>query len=175
MAKRCIFFQRDNMLYKRTVEVTWDKDCMTYNKSVCSDEIYSYVTPDITPCIDVSSNSRIYRDGSLSPWYTKNEEGIPAMKLFDALDERKDIIFPKGCKELLYYKCLTENQVMYILTVGSFYDIYTNPDKDMFSAPKALAVLQLLYNQGKIDYLSNINMFLHWYYFNGEATEWNIK
>lgn len=61
---------------------------------------------------------------------------------------------------------------MYTLTVGSFYDIYTNPDKDMFSAPKALAVLQLLYNQGKIDYLSNINMFLHWYYFNGEATEW---
>ena len=65
---------------------------------------------------------------------------------------------------------------MYALGQKSFFDMFHNPDKVDTCNAKALAILQLLSSQGKLDYIEDMNKFLWWYWVNGQyAMEWIKK
>lgn len=177
MAKRCIYFIRDNILYKKTVEVCWDADAMVYNKVSCSDELFKSALQFMHPCIDVSPSSEIWRCRSLCSYQVKDINGLTVNKMVELLESSTDKEYlPPGSYDLLYIKSLNDKQFNFALSVKSFYDIYFNPEKNVFSPAKALAVLQLLYNQDKLDYIYDMKKFLHWYYINARnPVEWVNK
>jgi hypothetical protein len=177
MAKRCIYFIKNNQLYTRTVDVQWDKDALEVSKILCRKEIESSVLSFMEPCIDVSSASGIYQARNLATCYVKDSKGNPMRDIWKLLDDSpyKDYL-PMGCHDLLYLTSLSEKQIDYALSQGSFYDLFHNPDKTPVCNARALAALQLLYKQGKIDYVTDRNMFLHWYYGNCSCpVEWVNK
>lgn len=178
MAKRCIYFIKDGMLYKKTFEVSWDNDSMTVNKTFCSDYIFKQSDKFMQPCVDVSGASDIQLHKELTIFGVKDNNGNTISKLWDILrNNTNQSLLPPGSYELIYLKNLNERQLNFALSVKSFYDIYHNPEKYTPTPAKALAALQLLYNQGKIDYVNNIEMFLWWYMINCDnPAEWvNIK
>ena len=167
MVQRGIYFVRNNILHVKTVEVPWDKDSMEVNKAICSEEIFKSALPFMQPCIDVSSASSLRISKSLSVYGVKDNNGDSIKKSWDILDKSKDIDFmPPGSYDLLYLSCLNNRQVAYILSIGSFYDTYFNSSRKKSSPAIACAALQLLYSQNKVDYLGDMNMFLHWYFHN---------
>lgn len=174
MTKREIYFVRNNQLYKRTVEVTWDKDSMEVNKKICSEELFNAALPFMQPCVDVSSSSGIYNCRNLSPYCVKDENGNSVHDMWDILSKHKDRKFlPPGSFDLVYLKSLTEEQFIYAMSKNSFYDIYFNSKTKETCSAKALAVLKLLYGQNKLDYILDMNKFLHWYWVNGSCPmEW---
>lgn len=174
MAVREIYFVRNNQLFKKTVEVTWDKDSNEVNKRICSEELFKAALPFMQPCVDVSSASPLYNSRGLCTFFVKDENGNPVSKLWEILDGHKDRDFlPPGSYDLIYLKSLTYQQIAYALSKGSFYDIYFNSKKKKTSSAKALAVLQLLYQQNKLDYIGDMNKFLYWYWINGaNPVEW---
>lgn len=176
MAKRCIFFVQDNMLYKKTVEATWDMSALEYSKVVCGDDIFKQAHSDIQPCIDVSSNSVIQNGRCLNVYNVKNSKGATFRQTMEFVQQGTDVDkYPDSCYDLIYLRLLTDRQVRIALSAKSFYDIYYNPDKTKFSPAKALAMLQLLYKQNKLDYIEDIEKFVWWYYINGRPVEWYNK
>lgn len=174
MAKREIYFARNNQLFTKTVEVDWDADSKEVNQKIVSENIFKNSLPFIQPCVDVSSSSGIYRCKSLCTYYVKDDNGTSIHDLWEILDKHKDKnMLPPGSYDLIYLMNLTEEQIKYALSKGSFYDIYYNKKKKVTSSAKALAVLQLLYQQNKLDYIYDMNKFLHWYFWNGAyPVEW---
>ena len=176
MAKRSIFFVRNNILYSKTVDAIWDVNALEYSKEVCGESIFKNAERFMQPCIDVSSNSRIFHGSYLNTYNVKNNQGINFRKMMEMLAQDPNASkYPFSCYDLIYLRLLNEKQVCYTLSAKSFYDIYYNPDKSHFSPSKALAVFQLLYNQNKLDYLQDIEKFCYWYYINGNDIEWFNK
>lgn len=175
MTKREIYFVRNNQLFKKTIEVIWDKESMDVNKFICSEELFKSALSFMQPCIDVSSSSGIFKCRNLCPYYVKDDNGSTVHDMWDILYKHKDREFlPPGSFDLIYIKCLTEEQFMYAMSKNSFYDIYYNSKNKETSCAKALAVLKLLYGQNKLDYILDMNKFLHWYWVNGACPmEWN--
>lgn len=167
MAKRCIYFCHGNQLYKKTIEVNWDMDSIKVNKVMCSEEIYSSAEKFMQPCIDVSSASSSYIARQLSTFNVKDEQGNSIHNLWKVLDnhENKDML-PPGSYDIVYLKNLSEKQISLIVSAGSFYDLYHNPEKQNTSSAKACAALQLLFMQGKLEYIDDMNKFMHWYMMN---------
>lgn len=176
MAKRYIFFTKDNQLYQKTIDAIWDGEAFEYSKIACSDDIFKQSTSEIQPCIDVSSNSPIPLGNNLNVYNVRNDENLSFKQLYDKIQQGSDVDkYPDSCYDLLYLRLLNERQVRYALSVKSFYDIYYNPDKAKFTPAKALAVLQLLYSQDKLDYIYDTEKFVWWYYVNGRPIEWFNK
>lgn len=176
MSKKCIFFVKDNTLYTKTVEAIWDIKAIDYSKEVCGESIFSMAEHFMQPCIDVSSNSKLRQGSVLNVYNVKNSNGVNFIKHLEVM--QADPIakrYPDSCYDLVYLRLLNEKQVRFALSAKSFYDIYYNPDKSHFSVAKALAVLQLLYKQNKLDYLEDTEKFVWWYYINGRAIEWFNK
>lgn len=174
MAIREIYFARNNQLFMLPVEVSWDSESKDVNKKFCSDEMFSHALPFMQPCVDVSSASGIYRCKQLSPYYVLDENGKNVHDLWKIFDGHKDRDYlPPGSYDLIYLMNLSQQQIEYALSKGSFYDIYYNRKKKVTSHAKSLAVLQLLYQQNKLDYIYDMNKFLHWYFYNGNLPiEW---
>lgn len=167
MTSRCIYFIRNNQMYVRTVEVDWDKDAIEVSKTLCQSAIDNAVLPFMEPCVDVSSASRIYQARSLATCYVKDSNGTTVKDIWKRLDAGVDREFlPPGCYDLLYITSLNEAQVSYALSQSSFYDTFHNPEKSSACNAKALAALQLLFKQNKVDYIEDMNKFLWWYYVN---------
>lgn len=177
MAKRCIYFVRDNQLYTRTADVSWDKEAIEVSKELCRTELQKLVLPFMEPCVDVSSASGIYSARSLATCYVKDSHGDTVKDIWKRLDGsiERDMA-PPGCHDLLYITSLDYKQVCYALSQKSFYDTFHNPDKSSTCNAKALASLQLLYQQGKVDYIEDMNKFLWWYFVNCQyPLEWIDK
>lgn len=167
MAKRGIYFVRWNQLFVKTIDVMWDKESMQFNKAHCSEEIFKSAIPFMQPCIDVSHASSLWLPKSLSLYNVVDGNGNKCKDMWDLLDNSKDKEFlPPGSYDVLYLRSLSEKQIYYALSVGSFYDTYFNKDYKTSSPSIALCALQLLYGQNKLDYLDNMNMFLEWYWTN---------
>lgn len=167
MVKRGIYFVRDNQLFVKTVEIPWDKESMEVNKTYGSEEIFKQALPVMQPCVDVSHASALRATKQLSVYNVVDSNGRKIKESWDMLDNSKEVDFlPPGSYDLLYLSSLNEFQFRYALSVGSFYDTYFNPDKKKSSPAIACAALQLLYKQNKVDYLNDMNKFLHWYYVN---------
>lgn len=174
MSKKCIYFHKNNIMFKQTVEVSWDTEAMKANKILCSKEIKDKAYNWLPLVTDVSS-SPIRLHKSLSIFNVKDSNGISVKDLWDILKSKTDInMLPYGSFDLVYLKNLNSKQLNYALCNMAFFDIYHNPDKDTPTASKALVALQMLYNQGKIDYIEDMHKFLHWYYANCSCPiEWN--
>jgi hypothetical protein len=177
MANRCIYFVRDNQLYKRTIDVIWDKDSIDVNKIICEKEMQKIILPFMRPCVDVSSASHEYIARSLATCYVKDKRGTAVRDTWKKLDENPEAdILPPGAHDLIYLSNLNEQQVWYALDQNAFYDIFHNPDKQKTCSAKALATLQLLYVQNKLDYIEDANKFLWWYFINCQfPLEWVYK
>lgn len=176
MAKRCIFFIQDNLLYKKTVDALWDTEAVEFSKSVCGEDIFKQSTNIMQPCIDVSPNSPLKNGRSLNIYNVKNDKGATFKQTLDFIQQESDADkYPDSCYDLVYIRLLTDRQVSFALSAKSFYDIYHNPDKPKFTPAKALAVLQLLYSQNKLDYIDDVEKFVWWYYINGRPVEWSNK
>ena len=158
----------------KSVEVSWDIESREVNKQFCSEEMFKAALPFMQPCVDVSSASGIYRCKTLNPYYVKDENGTSVHDLWEILNKHKDnAILPPGSYDLIYLMNLDEKQIAYALSKGSFYDIYYNRKKKVTSNAKALAVLQLLWQQSKLDYIYDMHKFLWWYFYNGACPlEW---
>lgn len=164
MAKRCIYFAINNQMYVKTFDVSWDKDSMEVNKLICSEECFNHAEKFMYPCVDLSSGSQ---GRALSIFEVKDDNGITVKEMWDKFDNNSNRDYlPPGCHELVYLSSLTEKQIGLILCYRSFYDLYHNPDKRSHSPAKACTVLQLLYKQRKIEYISDANKFLHWFWVN---------
>lgn len=167
MAKRGIYFVKGNQLFVKTVDIMWDKESMSFNKAMASEEIFKAALPFMQPCIDVSHASSLWYPKMLSTYNVVDDNGNKCKDMWDALDASQQVEFlPPGSYDLLYLRSLTELQVAYGLAVGSFYDTYFNREVKRSSPSIALCALQLLYGQNKVDYLDNMNMFLEWYWHN---------
>lgn len=174
MVKRCVFFIRDNQLYKRTIEIPWDKDNLELNKALYVKEIQKLVLPFMEPCIDVSTMSNNYTAKGMATCFVKDSKGSTVKEIWNTLNSNIEAeLLPPGCHDLLYLTSLTDKQVYFALSKGSFYDAFYNPDKGGTCNAKALASLQLLYKQGKVDYIEDMQRFLHWYFINCQfPNEW---
>lgn len=166
LTNRCIYFVRNNTLYKKTVGVHWDSENLEYSKSTCSKEIYEQIDRDLLPCLDVSSTSSMFVGKQLNIYHVIDDAGNKVRELWDVLNAKGKDLFPPGCYELLYLKSLSENQFYHAITKKSFYDIYHNPNTHNPTASKALAALQLLNWQNKLDYLYDMRSFIYWYMMN---------
>lgn len=177
MAKRCIYFVKDKQLMCKTFDVDWNMDSPEVSKVLCRRELEESLEDFMRPCIDVSASSELYQGRSLATCYVKDSNGTSVKDTWKKLDKGSDREFlPPGCYDLLYITSLSEKQVMYALGQKSFFDMFHNPDKVDTCNAKALAVLQLLSSQGKLDYIEDMNKFLWWYWVNGQyATEWIKK
>lgn len=176
MAKRCIFFTQNNLLYCKTVDAIWDKDALEYSKVACGDDIFKNSFSEIQPCLDVSSNSLLSHGKQLNIYNVKNAKGATFKQTLDFISQGNDVDqYPDCCYDLIYLRLLTEKQVRIALSAKSFYDIFYNPDKAKFSPAKALVILQMLYKQNKLDYINDTEKFVWWYYINGRPVEWYNK
>lgn len=167
LTKRCIYFVRNNTLYKKTVGVHWDSENLEYSKFICSKEIYEQAPRDLLPCLDVSSTSSMFVGKQLNIYHVVDDAGNKVRALWDTLNDcgNKEL-FPPGAYELLYLKSLSKQQFYHAITKKSFYDIYHNPNTHNPTASKALAALQLLESQNKLDYLHDMQAFMYWYMIN---------
>lgn len=177
MAKRCIYFVRDRQLMCKTFDVDWNMDSLEVSKVLCKRELENVLEDFMRPCIDVTASSELYQGRSLATCYVKDSKGTSVKDTWKKLDKGVDKeLLPPGCYDLLYITSLSEKQVLYALGQKSFFDMFHNPDKANTCNAKALAVLQLLSNQGKLDYIEDMNKFLWWYWVNGQyAREWIKK
>lgn len=165
MATRVIYFEKDNILYQKRIEMSQVDGYAYLDKTSVSNAILDKSLDVPQPCIDVSSNTRHMRE--LSFYNVKSDKGVAVKDLWDSISSCKDIEFlPPGSYELIYLKNLTERQIMIILNTGSFYDIYYNPTSNKGSVARACACLKLLAKQHKLDYILDMNKFLWWYYAN---------
>ena len=164
MAARVIYFEKDNILYQKRVDIPWG-ETDSIDRTEVSNSILNESAGIPHPCIDVSSSARHMKE--LSVYNVKDANGHPIKDLWDMLGRCKDSEYlPPGSYELIYIKNLTERQIMIILNTGSFYDVYYNPDTLKGSPAKACACVKLLAKQNKLDYVLNPNTFLWWYYAN---------
>lgn len=177
MSKRCIYFVKDNTLRMKTFDVSWDKNALEVSKVLGRKAWEESIEDFMRPCVDVSSASQIYQSRNLATCYVKDSKGETVKDIWAKLDNGVDSKYlPPGCHDLLYLTSLNEQQVTYALCQRSFFDMFHNPDNVHTCNAKALAVLQLLYNQGKLDYIEDMNKFLWWYWANGQyAVEWLNK
>lgn len=175
MAHRGIYFVFDNQLFVNTVEIPWDKESMTVNKIMVSEELFKSAEHFMQPCVDISGSSPIWRTKQLSIFNVVDEQGNNMKDLWNLLDSSKDTNFlPPGSHELIYLKSLNEQQLAFALSIRSFYDIYYNSEKKRASPAVALCALQLLYNQYKLDYINDMDKFLHWFWVNCRCpVEWH--
>lgn len=167
LTKRCIYFVKDNTLYKKTVSVHWDTNNLELNKLICSKEIYDQIDKELLPTLDVSSTSRMFVGTKLNIYNVKDDSNNSVKQMWDTLKKHPDCeYFPPGAFELLYLHSLTEEQFTYAITRKSFYDIYHNPKTHNPTASKALASLVLLNGQNKLDYIMDMEKFMYWYMMN---------
>ena len=163
MITRVIYFEKDNILYQKVIDL--EADINEIDKVSLSTIMLDNSVNIPQPCIDISSNARHMRE--LSPYNVKCVTGQNIKEMWDSLDkcrDKKDL--PPGSHELLYIKSLSERQAYIILNTGSFYDVYYSPRGDKGSPAKACACFKLLAKQNKLDYILDMNKFLWWYYAN---------
>ncbi len=167
MVNREIYFVDHGQLFKKTVEVSWDNESMAVNKAMCSEEIFSYAERWMQPCVDVSTANSIPTFRRLSIYNVVDSGGNKIADVWKMLDRSKDVEYlPPGSYDLLYLSAMSESQRMFSLSIRSFYDTYFNSKKKSYSPAIALCALRLLYEQRKLDYLDDMNKFLHWYFIN---------
>ena len=110
MAKRCIFFIQDNLLYKKTVDALWDTEAVEFNKSVCGEDIFKQSTNIMQPCIDVSPNSPLKNGRSLNIYNVKNDKGATFKQTLDFIQQGSDADkYPDSCYDLVYIANLHHN------------------------------------------------------------------
>ena len=167
LTKRCYYFVSNNTLYKKTVEVHWDPNNLDLNKVLCSREIYDQIEDEWLPTLDVSPSSVMFAGSKLSIYNVRDDSGNNVRQMWDALNKHPDKeYFPPGAYELLYLHSLTEKQFCQAITKKAFYDIYHNPATHRPTASKALASLLLLEGQGKLDYIMDMQKYMHWFMMN---------
>lgn len=173
--QRGIYFVYNSQLYRKTVDVPWDKDCPKSSRIMASQELFGNVPKHVQPSLDVSGYAPTQLTKSYSLYYVKSDTGTSLKEVWDTLDKSKEAEFlPPGSKELLYLRSLDERQVLCALSINSFYDVYFNVKNKSGSPAIALCALQLLYEQHKLDYLDDMNKFLHWFWVNCQhPIEWN--
>lgn len=172
--KRCIYFVKNNQLFKKTFDVDWSFDCMDYNILSCDMELPNQIPSFISKCLNVSTASDDFVSKSMSTCFLKDEEGYSVKEQWKSLDLGIDKeLLPPGSHDWVYICALNERQVYYALEHSAYFDTFHNPDKQITCSAKALASLKLLYEQGKTDYIENLNNFLYWYYINCQfPVEW---
>ncbi len=167
MAKRCIYFVRNNQLYKRTANVEWDMDDLETSVRNCNIAFNELLLPFMEPCINVSTGSEVSITRNMATCFVKDDDGSTVKSLWKKLDLSIGMEFiPPGAHDLLYITSLSEEQVLYTLGMSSFCDSFHNPDKYPTCSAKALASLKLLYMQNKVEYIEDMNKFLWWYWAN---------
>lgn len=167
MVQREIYFVRHGMLFKKTLEVTWDNECMTLNKEFTSGEIFEHAESWMQPCVDVSTANRIKMFKPLSIYQVKDGSDNPVSELWKVLDSSKEVdLLPPGSYDLVYLSNLSERQIGIALPIGSFYDTMYNSSRKKTSPAISLCALQMLYAQNKLEYLADMHKFLHWYFIN---------
>ena len=173
--QRGIYFVYKDQLYRKTVEVPWDKECTKSSRLLASQELFNNVPDFAQPSLEISGNAPTKLTKSYNIFAVKSDTGSSLKEVWNTLDKCREAEFlPPGSKELLYLRRLDEKQAMGALAINSFYDVYFNVKNKTGSPAIALCALQLLYKQNKLDYLDDMNKFLHWFWINCQyPIEWN--
>lgn len=167
MIQRCIYFVQNNALYHKTFEVDTDYDNPEISRVM--QDSYLQINPRQYGVIcDINGvttpNSYGLRFLSL---YNTRVNGKNYKDVWDEFTKKsKGMSMPPGCHELLYLQALSYEQEKCALSYTGFYDCYHDPRTDRPTPAKALCAYNMLYYQGKLDYIQDTNMFLHWWYAN---------
>lgn len=163
LVKRRGYFVFNRQLHYKDVFIDWDMDLDDESKLIYIQRVKEQLGDLLRPCIDVSGASDIKDAKFLSCNLVKANKDESVKKMTIRISEQLgiDIDMP-GIFEYVYLTSLRPWQLEYILRVRCFFDIFMNPDKPGVSTARACALYQLLYHQNKLDYLTDLNKFLHW-------------
>lgn len=165
MAKRVIYYVYKNSLAYKELEFSITDDMSKAKRDELSNSMLIAGLDLPQPCINVSS---FHGHGSSLSMFNVKLNGVKPIK--DVWDElyscKGNQATPPGMYEVLYMKALTEEQAVKIISAGSFYDIYYNPDSDKGSVAKACAMFKLLSKQGNLEYITEADKFLWWFMIN---------
>lgn len=165
MAKRVIYYVSGNNLAYKELDYSIPAEITKEQQDSIADSMLEAGLDLPQPCVNVASKHG--HGNSLSMYNVKLNNVKPIKDVWQELYTcGKGQASPPGMYEILYMKALTEEQAIKILSAGSFYDIYYNPDSDKGSVAKACAMFQLLSKQGNLEYITESDKFLWWFLLN---------
>jgi len=174
MAKRFVYFDYKNTMYCKTVDVTWDRDCMAVNRALCNKEIYESIPTQFKPAMVIDS----YSYSNIAKTLIPNKltfEGRVIKDVWNEFARCTDVsVLPPGVPEYFYMNALSAKQICFALSIKSCYDLYFNEETQIGSSSRALIACKMLVNQNKLDYLYDVDKFLYWYFVNcARPIEWD--
>ena len=92
----------------------------------------------------------------------KYTDGVTVEDAWPVIKQQLGSYVP-GAFDYIYLHSLQEGDFEYIKSCDGFIDIFHNPEKKVNTQAKALAILQLLNKQGKLEILGSAEKFLDWY------------
>jgi hypothetical protein len=163
MATRCFYYIDDNSIVEQWINISW-------NKGFTKDAKHSYIheAEEIALdsygriIVDVTTASPLWQSRSLSPYFVKYSDNVSVEDAWPLIKQQLKGFIP-GAFDYIYLHSLQEGDFEYVKSCDGFIDIFHNPEKKTNTQAKALAVLQLLNKQNKIEILCDSEKFLDWY------------
>lgn len=164
--KRSGFYVKDKELYRKDVWVDWNLETPKDYMYIYTGKIKDALGYDLYPIVDTTSYSPNYLGKKLNSYWNKIN-GVPCINMYNDWKEQCD---PdgnvQGVFEYIYYLALDESNLNFIKSINCFSNMFYNPDKNNTCDAKACAILKLLIQQNKLDYINNIEKLMYWTYCN---------
>lgn len=156
MATRCGYYTDGFNLRRIVLDIDWNLGFDREAKLSYIKDMKEKLSSHFVSIEDVTTASPNNMSKSLSPHCMYTTDGKPLSDLYN------DYGVP-GVFDFLYMNTLTTEQVIYIMSIDCFIDVFHDPSKGAETQAKTLALFKMLCLQGKQHLLNNIDAFINWY------------
>lgn len=167
MAKRCVYYVKDNVLYRQDIIIDWELGFDRDAKREYIRRIQNTFPDKDVRAVDVTTASPDWHTRSLSPIYLKMKD-IPDKSVEDYLADCKSML-PKNTDRgpfnaYIYLTNVGEEEAYTIIQHTAFFDVFHSPDKAGNNTQAYwCAVFKYLYDTGNTAILNDWSMFLQWF------------
>ena len=166
MAKRCIYYVSDGILYRQDMIIDWELGFTKEAKRVYIKRMQdSFPIKSMLP-IDVTSASPDWETRSLSPIYLKVKDKDQSVE--DYLADCKTML-PRNVDRspfnaYVYLTSLGEKEALTIVRHQAYFDVFHNPERAVNNTQAYwCAMFKYLFETGNIAILNEYAMFLQWF------------
>lgn len=166
MVLRSVFYVKGESIMQRIVQIAWDLGFDTFAKHKYIERIRLASQLNSNSFIDVTSASDNIKGRFLSPVFVKVKgRDISVEDYLRSLQEHiPDLWNIAGISDYVYLTNLNNNHIDILMQYEYYSDVFHNPQKSYGNTQAcSLAIYKLLYVQGKLQLLENLEEFLNWY------------
>ena len=167
MAKRCVYYVQDNVLYRQDIIIDWELGFDREAKREYIKRMQDSFPIKAMQAVDVTTASPNWNTRSLSPVFVRMKTG-PDKSVEDYLSDVKTML-PKGVDRspfnaFIYLTNLGQDEAHTIVTHEAYFDVFHSPDKSGNNTQAYwCGLFKYLFVTRNVAILNDYGMFLKWF------------